>query len=67
MAKTTLLDRIRAEQPGLRLTCSQATRLWGVDAPLCGSLLGLLVDDGFLELKGGYYTLKNPKPKSKPK
>ena len=36
------------EMPGLRLTEAQARRLWGLDAALCGALLGALVDAKFL-------------------
>ena len=36
------------EMPGLRLTEAQARRLWGLDAVLCGALLGALVDAKFL-------------------
>ena len=36
------------EMPGLRLTGAQARRLWGLDAEVCESLLGLLVDANFL-------------------
>ena len=46
-----LLRRIRGEyleMPGLRLTCEQAQRLWGLDAPTCTRLLERLVDARFL-------------------
>jgi hypothetical protein len=36
------------EMPGLRLTEAQARRLWGLDAAVCGALLGRLVDAKFL-------------------
>jgi hypothetical protein len=36
------------EMPGLRLTCRQAQRLWGLDAPTCSQLLEFLVDAKFL-------------------
>ena len=36
------------EMPGLRLTCAQGQRLWGLDARACGSALEALVDAGFL-------------------
>lgn len=45
------LQRIRAEYlelPGLNLTRSQVQRLWGLDCVTCDSLLGSLVDAGFL-------------------
>jgi hypothetical protein len=34
--------------PGLRLTVSQARKLWNLDAPLCESLLSSLVEARFL-------------------
>jgi hypothetical protein len=36
------------EMPGLRLTCRQAQRLWGVDEGTCLRLLESLVDAKFL-------------------
>jgi hypothetical protein len=51
MSLGELRSRIRgeyAEMPGLRLTLAQASRLWNVDAQLCGSVLNGLVDDHFL-------------------
>lgn len=36
------------EMPGLRLTVSQARRLWNLDAHLCESLLFTLVETRFL-------------------
>jgi hypothetical protein len=36
------------EMPGLRLTSSQACRLWGLDRDVCGQLLAQLVDVKFL-------------------
>jgi len=36
------------EMPGLRLSESQARRLWGLDAEQCQALLGALVDAKFL-------------------
>jgi hypothetical protein len=36
------------EMPGLRLTESQAQRLWGLDAAACRALLGELVATKFL-------------------
>ena len=47
-----LLRRIRgeySEMPGLRLTCEQAQRLWGLDAVTCARLLKNLVDTRFLQ------------------
>ena len=46
-----LLQRARIEfleMPGLRLTCAQAQRLWGLDRAACDALLGALVDAKFL-------------------
>jgi hypothetical protein len=46
-----VLRRVRGEfleMPGLRLTESQARRLWGLDASSCNALLGALVDANFL-------------------
>jgi hypothetical protein len=56
-----LFQRIQGEfleMPGLRLTSSQACRLWGLDTDVCGQLLAQLVDvkfltrtrDGFMQL-----------------
>ena len=36
------------EMPGLRLTCQQAQRLWGLDGQVCQQLLEFLVDARFL-------------------
>jgi len=46
-----LCQRIQGEfleMPGLRLTSSQACRLWGLDRDVCGQLLARLVDVKFL-------------------
>jgi len=46
-----LLNRIRGEfleMPGLRLTCEQAQRLYGLDRLLCQRALDRLVDARFL-------------------
>jgi hypothetical protein len=46
-----LLQRVRAEfleMPGLRLTCEQARRLWGLDAETSSRLLFALVELKFL-------------------
>jgi DNA-binding GntR family transcriptional regulator len=46
-----LLNRIRGEfleMPGLRLTCEQAQRLYGLDQALCQRALDRLVVAGFL-------------------
>ena len=41
------------EMPGLRLTCLQAQRLWGLDEPTCRELLEFLVDAKFLRRSSG--------------
>ena len=46
-----LLQRVYSEfleMPGLRLTCQQAQRLWGLDEHSCMALLEFLVDAKFL-------------------
>lgn len=46
-----LLQRVYSEfleMPGLRLTCKQAQRLWGLDEQSCMALLEFLVDAKFL-------------------
>lgn len=51
MSFDRLLHRARAEyqeMPGLRLTLSQATRLWGLDRVTCVGLLDVLMNAGFL-------------------
>ena len=40
------------EMPGLRLTCQQAQRLWGLDAATCVAALELLVERKFLYRTG---------------
>lgn len=37
------------EMPGLRLTCAQAQRLWGLDQQTCLTVLDSLISDGFLQ------------------
>lgn len=55
-----LLRRVNSEfleMPGLRLTCRQAQRLWGLDERTCAQLLQRLVDVKFLCCSGnGMYT-----------
>ena len=55
-----LVQRVVAEyleMPGLRLTCRQAQRLWGLDQSACVQLLEFLVDARFLcRLRQGMYT-----------
>ncbi|MBS1818365.1 MAG: hypothetical protein JSU08_10575 [Acidobacteria bacterium] len=46
-----IVNRVRGEfleMPGLRLTESQARRLWSLEAPLCADVLHELVESGFL-------------------
>ena len=50
-ANDLMLQRIYGEfleMPGLRLTCQQAQRLWGLDAATCQALLERLVETKFL-------------------
>ena len=44
------------EMPGLRLTCLQAQRLWGLDEPTCRELLEYLVDAKFLVVRAAACT-----------
>jgi hypothetical protein len=51
LPREELLQRISGEyleMPGLRLTCEQAQRLWGLDRDTCTELLGALVASSFL-------------------
>ena len=41
------------EMPGLRLTCKQAQRLWGLDESTCTQLLEFLVENRFLHRCAG--------------
>jgi hypothetical protein len=46
-----LVGRIRAEfleMPGLRLTLTQASRLWGLDEGACSQVINVLVGSSFL-------------------
>jgi hypothetical protein len=48
------------EMPGLRLTCAQAQRLWGLTEPTCRALLEFLVDAKFLRSSsGGMYARRS--------
>jgi hypothetical protein len=50
-ATDDVLRRVQAEfleMPGLRLTKSQAQRLWGLDTVSCDALLNALIDAKFL-------------------
>ena len=47
----SILRRVRAEfleMPGLKLTVSQAQRLWGMDRPTCEALIDELTQSQFL-------------------
>ena len=51
----SLVARIRGEyreMPGLRLTFTQACRLWQMDGPTCGTVLEQLVREAFLYQSG---------------
>ena len=46
-----LVGRIRAEfleMPGLRLTVTQASRLWGLDEGACRRVIDVLIGSSFL-------------------
>ena len=48
-----VVTRVRAEfneMPGLRLTISQAMRLWGLNRPQCEEVIDHLVREAFLKL-----------------
>ena len=36
------------EMPGLRLTPAQATRLWGLEEPVCAAVIDRLVETAYL-------------------
>ena len=47
------------EMPGLQLTRSQASRLWGIEALSCTAILNALVKEDFLRITGdGLYARK---------
>ena len=51
MVMNELVGRIRAEfleMPGLRLTLTQASRLWGLDERACRNVIDVLVGSSFL-------------------
>ena len=53
-------DRIRSEyeeMPGMRLTLSQAARLFDLEAARCALILGNLVKDGALSSTEGTFVL----------
>ena len=52
VSRAQLLQRVRAEfeeMPGLRLTCGQAQRLFGMRPDICERVLAALVAEGTLE------------------
>ena len=51
-----LVGRIRSEfleMPGLRLTVTQASRLWGLDEGLCRRVIDVLIGSSFLRWAAG--------------
>ena len=55
------------EMPGLRLTCRQAQRLWGLDEATCLELLNVLLDAGFLrQTRDGTYARTTEGPERVP-
>jgi hypothetical protein len=55
-----LAVRIRAEfleMPGLRLTMTQAQRLWGLEPEICRQVVKLLVEREVLRRQGHLITL----------
>ena len=51
-----LVGRIRAEfleMPGLRLTVTQASRLWGLDEGACRRVIDVLIGASFLRWTPG--------------
>ena len=66
MTPDALLVRIRGEyveMPGLRLTLTQACRLWQLDTATCDGVLATLVDEKFLyrTRDGSYIFLPAPR------
>lgn len=59
----TLIPRIRSEfreMPGLRLTQTQACRMWQLDATTCRAVLAYLVDQEFLTVsERGLFALRS--------
>jgi len=63
----SLLSRIRGEyreMPGLRLTFTQACRLWQLDGPTCHRVLDKLLGERFLQCTadGSYTVFSFPSP-----
>jgi hypothetical protein len=66
-----LLARIRGEFleiPGLRLTFSQACRLWQVDRATCERVLHMLLQENFLTCTrdGAFVAVPHPDPRQDP-
>ena len=64
-AVDALTDRIRAEfaeRPGLKVTFSQACRLWQADEAKCLAALEALVNEGFLRRSPSGAFVGLPKP-----
>jgi hypothetical protein len=61
LERQRLIERVRAEyreMPGLSLNLPQASRLLGMDRPICTDVFHTLVTDGFLrETPRGDYVL----------
>jgi hypothetical protein len=58
---TNLVALVRAEYqelPGLCLTRAQVQRLWLLEPSACDTVLGALVDAGYLRLTAGGYIRK---------
>jgi DNA-binding IclR family transcriptional regulator len=67
MTKRDLLHRVRGEfgeMPGLRLTVSQACRLWQLDEATCYAVLDTLVAERFLHrtADGAYVAIPRLRP-----
>jgi len=60
-----LIVRVRSEyleMPGLKLTITQASRLWGLDASTCQTLMGTLIKSRFLtRTADGHYSRQEDK------
>jgi hypothetical protein len=48
------------EMPGMRLTMSQAQRLWNLDADTCSELVALLVARSVLRRQAHFITMGHP-------
>ncbi len=66
-AREEIVRRVQGEfleMPGLRLTETQARRLWGLDAATCSALLDALIVAGFLfrTRDGAFMRIEDQKP-----